>query len=260
MTALRERLGVAAGWLAAPVFGAVALARHARVFHPEGVVLAGHVEPIVHEGWLGDLASRLAGPALVRFSTALWRRGREWPDALGCAIRFRRREEPSSEPDDGDQDLLLATIRSPVTTPLGPVGTHVHDFLANRYFATAPFDVPEMGRVKWRVVPERALEPAPKDSRDRGRKLVGDVARGDAALRLEVRPTWTPRYRPVARVRLVAVADVDQDRLRFSPFRAGRGIVPRGFVHALRSGAYAASRLFGRGGQTGRDAAGPTAA
>ncbi len=246
MSALRERVGWALGWLSAPAFAAVALARHARVFHPEGVVLAGRVEPIARGGAFGTVAERLTGPALVRFSTALWRRGKEWPDALGCAIRFRAKDEPSSEPDDGDQDLLLATIRTPLATPLGPVGTHVHDFLANRYFGTAPFDVRGIGRGKWRVVAERALEPTVKDTRERGRRLAGDVARGDAALRLELRRTWRRRYVPVVRIRLLSVVPVDQERLRFSPFRAGRGIAPRGFVHALRRGAYAASDLFGR--------------
>jgi hypothetical protein len=49
----------------------------------------------------------------------------------------------------------------------------------------------------------------------------------------------------VARIHLLEAVDVDQDLLRFSPFRAGRGIVPRGFVHALRRGAYTASRAMG---------------
>ena len=247
MSALRERMGSALGWLSAPAFAAVALARRARVFHPEGIVLTGRVEPIAIDGPLGAVAERLAGPALVRFSTALWRRGKEWPDALGCAIRFRSSDEPSTQPDPGDQDLLLATIRTPIATPLGPVGTHVHDFLANRYFGTAPFDVLGVGRAKWRLVGEGEGEPVPSPNElgDRGRRLAESVARGSATLRLELRRTWRPRYEPVARVSLESVAVVDQDRLRFSPFLAGRGIEPRGFVHALRRGAYAASRRFG---------------
>lgn len=245
MEAVRERIGTAVGWLSAPLFGAVALARRGRVFHPEGAVFAARVEPLAVDGRTGRLALRLAGPALVRFSTALWRRGKEWPDALGCAIRFRHTDDPSSDPEVGDQDLLFATIRTPLATPLGPVGTHVHDFLANTYFATAPFDVPAVGRVRWRLIPEPRMSTEAMPGADRGQRLRAAVASGDATLRLELRRTWHPGYTPVARIRLFAPVEVDQDRLRFSPFRNGRGIVPRGFVNALRHGAYAASRVMG---------------
>jgi hypothetical protein len=237
---VRERIGTAAGWLAAPMFGAIARARHARVFHPEGIVLAARVEPIAHRD-LSEVAMRLAGPALVRFSTALWRHGTEWPDALGCAIRFRDRDVPSAEADPGDQDLLFATIRTPVATPMAPVGTHVHDFLDNTYFATAPFDVEGVGRAKWRLVPEHVSPPG----RDRSERLIAAVACGFATLRLDLRRTWHPRYAPVVRLVLVEAVDVDQEALRFSPFRDGRGLLPRGFVHALRRGAYVASRKLG---------------
>lgn len=240
----RERMGVLVGWAAAPIFGAVAWARRSRVFHPEGIVLSARVEPVASEPRAAIVADRLSGPALVRFSTALWKRGKEWPDALGCAIRLRARPEPSAEPDARDQDLLFATIRSPLTTPLGPVGTHVHDFLANVYYATAPFDVRSFGRAKLRLVPE-VRSNGRDGGADRGERLVRAVARGDATLRLELRRTFHRAWTPIARVVLEEVVLVDQDRLRFSPFRAGRGIEPRGFVHALRRGAYAASQAAG---------------
>jgi hypothetical protein len=57
--------------------------------------------------------------------------------------------------------------------------------------------------------------------------------------------TWHRGYAAVARLALLSVEDVEQDHLRFSPFRTGRGVVPRGFVHALRRGAYAASQNLG---------------
>jgi hypothetical protein len=240
-TSVRESIGRAGGWLSAPVFAAIALARRARVFHPEGIVLSARVESIAVDARARRVAANLAGPAIVRFSTALWRKGREWPDALGCAIRLRDDETPGVVPGPGDQDLLFATIRTPSATALGPVGTHVHDFLANTYFATAPFDLSGVGRVKWRLVPERRSPPRG----DRGRSLQAAVARGQAAMRLELRRTWRARYVAVARVVLLEVVELDQDALRFSPFRAGRGIVPRGLVHALRRGAYAASQQFG---------------
>ncbi len=248
---VRERLGAFVGWLAAPIFGAVGRARHTRVLHPEGIVLLARVEPIASRSGRAceaAVAERLAGPALVRFSTAIWREGKEWPDVLGCAIRFRSRDEASADPEPDDQDLLFATIRSPWTTFLGPVGTHVHDFLANMYFATAPFDVPGVGRAKWRLVHEREAGAGTDDGDgavDRRERLVRAIHRGAATLRLEVRCTFHAGWSPVARVVLVGVADVDQDRLRFSPFRSGRGVRPRGFVHALRKGAYAASQATG---------------
>ena len=241
---IQEHLGSAVGWLAAPLFSAAGRLRRARVLHPDGVVWTARVEPLSPSVLPDSMGERLAGPALVRFSTALWRGGREWPDALGCAIRFRRSATPSVEPEPDDQDLLLATIRTPLATPLGPVGTHVHDFLANRYFGTAPFDVPGVGRAKWRLSPEpRPADPAAP--RSRTAKLVDAVVRGDASMLLELRRTWHRDYVPIARVVLVAAAELDQQALRFSPFRTGRGIVPRGFVHALRRGPYAASQRAG---------------
>jgi hypothetical protein len=243
----REALGTLVGWLAAPAFGAVARARQARVFHPDGIVIAGRVEPFDVDPPEATVAERLRGWALVRFSTAVWRNGKEWPDALGCAIRFRYRPLPSAEADPGDQDLLLATIRTPPATPLGWVGTNPHDFLTNTYFGTASFDVPGIGRAKWRAVPDRGTTVR---GSSRAERLVDAVSRGDADLRLEVRGRLQMRWTPVARVVLERVVDVDQDQLRFSPFRIGRGILPRGFVHALRRGAYRASQGTGHPGTT----------
>jgi len=37
--------------------------------------------------------------------------------------------------------------------------------------------------------------------------------------------------------------NIDQAALRFSPFRTGRGIVPRGLIHASRIVPYPASQL-----------------
>jgi hypothetical protein len=237
----RETIGAGLGWLSAPVFGAIALARHARVLHPEGLVLSARVDPIATAPDLQKIATLLAGPALVRLSTALWRKGKEWPDALGCAIRFRDDPRPSSEPAILDQDLLFATVRTPVATPFAPLHTDVTDFFANTLYATSPFEVPGVGRSKWRLVPEQTT--ARGDSR--AARLADAVARGEASFRIELRRTWHRGYAPVARLSLLAFADVDQDRLRFSPFRAGRGVVPSGFVHALRRGAYVGSQRLG---------------
>jgi hypothetical protein len=48
---------------------------------------------------------------------------------------------------------------------------------------------------------------------------------------------------PVARVVLLERAILDQERLRFSPFRDGKGISPVGFVSGLRRATYLLSQL-----------------
>jgi hypothetical protein len=46
----------------------------------------------------------------------------------------------------------------------------------------------------------------------------------------------------VARIDLDQPVELDDRALRFDPFRSGAGIVPVGFVHAIRRAAYAASQ------------------
>ena len=105
---------------------------------------------------LADLASSLAGPALVRWSSAWWKRG-DRTDVLGCAIRFG--SDPfHAVPQPGDQDLLLATIRRPWSMAFAPWTTDFHDFLANHYYGVSPFLVDDR-RVEWRLAPERERRP-----------------------------------------------------------------------------------------------------
>lgn len=218
-------VGRLVGVLLAPVTGAVSLVRRARMFHPEGVVYRADVTPLSDEG------ARLAGDAMARFSGAWWRGGKEWTDVLGLALRIG--PEPT-------QDLLFATIRSPWTTLLASLSTKQHDFLANDFYAVSPFDMEGVGRVKLRVRSPRAGRPGGKDRSDR---LARAVAAGAAILTLEIRELGPgKRWRPVAQVALTGPMQVDQEALRFSPFRDGRGIRPRGFVHALRKATYAASQ------------------
>ncbi len=235
-TRLGERAGTVAGWIVAPLFALTTTLRRARTFHPTGLVFAADVTPA--EGAVGA-GERLRGHALVRFSSALWKGRRELLDALGCAVRFRHAREPSSEPGEGDQDLLFATIRHPWTTLLAPLTTDVHDFLANDYYAVSPFDVPGLGRARLRLRAERRAEVT---DAPRAERLFAAVARGGVRLHLEARAAGERAWRPVAVVTLREAVDVDQERLAFSPFRAGRGFVPRGFVHALRRGVYALSQ------------------
>lgn len=230
-------VGVALGWAAAPVFALTSRARGARTFHARGIVFTGEVTPV--DGAPTALGEALRGPALLRFSNALWKSGWEHLDVLGLAVRFRRAAEASVEPAAGDQDLLFATIRRPWTMPFAPFTTRAHDFLANRYFAVSPFDAPGLGRCYLRL---RPLHAGRSRGADRAARLRDAVARGEVRLQLEARRSLRLRWVPVAVVHVREPADVDQEALAFWPFRAGRGVVPRGLVHGLRRGVYALSQ------------------
>lgn len=235
-----EKLGIAVGAMMAPVTAALSRARRARMFHPDGLVFQANVEPATLNPHLLPLARRLSGIALVRFSSALWRGGRTWPDVLGAAIRFGW---VGVTPDQAQQDLLLATIRYPWTMPFAPLATNFLSFLWNHYHAVSPFEVEGVGRVKLRLRSPRLWNGA---SKSRDSHLRDATAEGRARFELQLRRLdVTPlarHWQPLARVTLIREADVDQAALRFSPFRAGAGIRPAGFVHALRLAAYAASQ------------------
>lgn len=235
----REVGGRALGHLLAPGIALVSRSRRARMFHPDGITMLARVDPIASASDLSHLGARLAGGALARFSGALWRRGFEHLDVLGIALRFRDAPLDDAQARPGDQDILFATIRSPFTMPFAPLSTDAGDFMGNRYWAVSPFEVAEAGRVKFRLSP--ATPPARSHASREGR-LEAAVASGSAHWTLEARRTWSFPWSPVAILSLVGIASLDQAALRFSPFQCGRGIVPRGFVHAMRRPAYAASQ------------------
>ena len=238
MTGPRETIGSLIGKIWAPAIATIARARHARMFHPVGLTFAGEAEP-VGTGQLRDVGEALAGRVLVRCSGALWKRPLQRFEVLGIAMRFRNRSGPDLDAHAyiGDQDLLFATILSPITLPIAPFSTNAHDFLANRYWAVAPFAVGD-SRIKLR------LRPATRGIGEgaRNQRLRGDVVLGRAAFTLEARPTLRTGWQPIARIRLTHEVRVDQVALRFDPFRAGAGIEPVGLVHAIRRAAYAASQ------------------
>jgi hypothetical protein len=211
---MREAIGTVAGWLSAPLVGLIGLARRGRVFHPTGDLYEAEVIPLTFA------AERFAGRAVVRLSSALWKR-HEWTDALGLAMRIK-----------DEQDLLFATIKSPLTLFTAPLKTEVHDYLANDYFGVAPFDALGMGRVKLRM---RSARPAGLGE-DRSDRLEQAVLRGAAIFQLEMRKTFTRKWIPIAEVRLTKRIE---EEIRFDPFKTGLGLEPRGFVHALRRGIYA---------------------
>ena len=105
-----EELGRVVGGIWGPAVRVGATLRHARLLHPEGITYRAEVKVITLRESLQPVASRLAGSALVRLSTALWRGHREWPDVLGLAVRLRSEEAVTEEPSQNDQDLLFATV------------------------------------------------------------------------------------------------------------------------------------------------------
>ena len=239
MATLRESVGNLVGHILAPGIATISRARHARMFHPDGRTFVARVDAIPSDGPLGAIGRQLEGPALARFSGALWRRGVEHLEVLGAALRFRYGEVVTPETLPSDQDLLFATIVSPFTMPLSPFTTNAHDYWKNRYWAVSPFDAPEVGRVKFRLSPVTSPPPSdlPRDAR-----LASIVSAGLGILHLETRRTFSSSWTPVARVTMQRVADIDQEALRFSAFNGGRGIRPRGLVHAMRRPTYAASQ------------------
>lgn len=232
---MRERCGLLVGSTLAPVTAALSKARKARMFHPDGVVYELEVGRSARTPDLSKLAERLGQRALLRLSSAIWRAPREWPDVLGAALQFGQGTER--------QDLLLATIRFPWTMPFAPLATNFHSFLWNHYHAVSPFQVDGVGVVKFRLRSPRLRN---RDGLSRAAHLHQAVAAGSAVLELELRrlsePLLSRHWEPVAQLRLKEQRDVDQHSLRFSPFRTGAGIVPVGFVNALRLAAYAASQ------------------
>lgn len=233
-----DSAGLAAGELLAPLAGVGSELRHARLFHPRGLTLRARAFPTSASGPHRTAGSRLAGDVLVRFSSGWWKR-HEWPDVLGCALRFTKANPPIGKPTAGDQDLLLATIRHPLTTLLAPFTTNVKDYLANDYFGVSPFRVEPLGEVTLRLVPERL----PSMGHTRDARLLFAMLNRTVRMVLEARPRHRGApYQALAIVELLEPFGLKDDRLRFDPFQTDRGFEPVGFVHHLRVAAYKASQ------------------
>ena len=229
-------LGVACGFAVGPLFALTSFLRGSRTFHPHGDLYAARVSVEATSRTHAELAARLAGPAIVRFSGALWKHA-QILDVLGCALRFRG-DETITELST-DQDLLFATIQRPWTMPIAPLMTNARDYLGNDYFAVSPFDVVGIGRLYFRLRPDQVS----KVTGGRGQRLDVAVARACARLHLEgARGPWGP-WQPIASVDILSRIDTDDAALRFDPFADGRGLRPVGFVHSLRRGVYEMSQL-----------------
>lgn len=240
--ALRERVGEVIGRTWVPAIATISRARRARMFHPVGHTFEGRVERTAVGGF-DELGRRLAGRVLARCSGALWKHPIERFEVLGIALRFRsgnRAFDAAAEP--GDQDLLFATILSPWTMIVSPFTTNAHDFLANIYYGVSPFTIANGARVKLRLRPLRGSDHDGAGDTSRTDRLRRDVLDGRAVFVLEARPTLALDWHPVARVVLEREIDIDQEALRFDPFRIGAGVAPSGLVHAIRRAVYPASQ------------------
>lgn len=207
------------------------------MFHPSGHTFTGKIDAVIG-GSFDALGARLDGRALVRVSGALWKSEREWFDVLGVGLRVHPGGgEITETAEPGDQDLLFATIRSPLTMALSPFTTDASNFLSS-YWAVSPFEAPPVGRVKFRLRPIGRAE----IGGTRIERLREAVGRGEAGWWLEARRTLTLSWHPVAVIQLEREVFLDQAALSFDPFRAGADVTPVGLVHAIRRAAYAASQ------------------
>lgn len=233
---LKERTGDIAGKLLGVATGATSFIRRSRMFHPRGITYLAQVETIRNELSLPPFA-------LLRFSSAWWK-DEEWMDVLGVAIRFSESPDFIAQAKEGDQDLLFATIQSPWTLPFAPLTTRFHDFLDNEYFAVTPFSQGRHAEQLFKLS-LHSLYPSPA-GKSREHRLDSAVAESRAIFELRMLNLnhRSQNWRSVASIQLKHRFAIDQARLRFDPFRTGRGIVPRGLVHHLRIGAYSASQLM----------------
>jgi len=232
---VRETVGAWIGKAWAPAIAAISRARGARVFHPSGHVFAGYATP--EPGPFQALGDELSGRVLVRASAALWHSW-EHLDVLGLALRFRPGMGPDlgEETMSGDQDLLTATIRSPLTMLGAPLTTDASDFAGNTYWAVSPFEH-AIGRIELRLVPVASPNPTRGSREERLREAV---RAGEARWVLEARRTLHLGWHPVARIHLEHEVELDQKALSFDPFR-GR-LRPVGVVQWIRKAVYAAGQ------------------
>jgi hypothetical protein len=226
-------VGAVLGLAIGVVVFAISLVRRARAVHAEGVVCRAELTARDPAG------ERLVGPALVRLSGAL-EGARSSSDILGLDIRMQR--SASSDPRNGDQDLLLGTFESFLTASGDRARTNAGDFLANRYSTVTPWWLTREGPVRLRLIPPA---PAAADrGTDRLARLDADLAAGRARFDLALGTGAAERV--IAELWLVERIAIDDRALRASMFRQGRGVRPLGFRNGIRATVYPISQTARR--------------
>jgi hypothetical protein len=263
-------VGQRIGQTLAPVLGFTSAARHARTFHPDGVVYAGSVSPLVSSGPFAEAAARFEGNALVRMGPGLFRRGQlTWlPDLLSVAIRFTARTDttPTTTAQPWDQDLLASAETERFPAFLNPLTLYIaseHDYFANTYYAAIPFYLESAKTRVWVRIRPLSFDrrtPRPTNPEAREADLRQAVASGQARFHVEVQREnrlgralgldhgWLAAlahpWVPLAELTLTdGPLTLDQEALRFYPELAGRGLVPTGTIAGIRPAVYRASQL-----------------
>jgi hypothetical protein len=239
-------LGVAAGAILSPLLFPLFLARGARFFHPSGVIHSARVVPPsgVRSGAPADLAGRLAGPALVRFSGGIFS-GEDRKDSLGIGLRLHGNPLPSARYCRNDQDLFFVSVRSLALSKLLPGinQIHQHDYLANTYWAISKYEADGFGPVSLRITSSGGGCPG----EDRAERLQSACSQGTARLLLEAAPLGSDIHLPVAEFHLGPRLSPEMEaELRLVPSSLGRGLHPSGFSQGLRVVPYKASQLARR--------------
>lgn len=212
-------LGIPLGVL---TFG-VSFLRNARTFHPTGILAHCTVKTFDHS------PVRFHPYALARFTGAIWKHNQKLPDVLGISFRFSEKPVTTTTPLKSDQDLLFASFRLPVQTPIAPFMTKYHKFFLNTFYAISPFQTEnDYGKFSLTI-----------------REKISEGSRMDN-MRLNIKEHATLLLRfngeGVAEITLEEEKYLDQEELRFNPYRNGLGIYPRGLVHSLRIFVYPMSQ------------------
>lgn len=234
---ITEAVGLWVGSVIAPIFAVGSLLRQSRVFHPQGINFRADVRQIEGEDidprFTELVQSLIKGDALVRFSTGMG--GPEkmiLPDVLGMSIRFGADRDDGFKAEPGAQDLLLATAESLLKLPVAALATDQYSFANNTYHGGAPFEIAEQQNMIVRVVPTMHIRGTSTDRYQNIRTAVDDE---DVVFRLEVASLSQPmRWIPLVEIRLMSEVGIDDSRIEFFPFRAGKGIVPQGFIQYMR--------------------------
>lgn len=227
------------------VFFFLSFLRRARFFHPSGVVYSARAWPAPGLASVAgvEVAERLSGTALVRFSGGIFKQKGQVArtDSLGLGVRFHGQPGLCATNAPGGQDLFLVSFHSFKAMAHDIKATNSHDYLANTYWAIAPYEVEGLGRVSLRITAFGAGGMGVA----RDERLEDAVRAGAASLRLEMAPWGTNDYQPLADVRLDSRVELE-DELRLTPRASGRGLRPTGFLQGLRVFPYAASHLARR--------------
>lgn len=214
------------------LFHGLSNARGARIFHPEGAAFEAGARITTTLPGTSVFRAGAEHDAVIRFSRALGVPS-PWPDLLGIAIRLGDR-----------QDVLLATSSTARFARYVPRP------------ATSFFDAAFTGLLPFAAGARRVLIGARVEADERIelpgqlRELRASAARGPVRVVLSVAPVgwgWSPLgVVTVGR----SVSEETAASLGFDPWHCEGGLVPPGWINAVRAPAYRASRR-GRAGRSG---------